>query len=315
MKVLITGGTGYLGSRIAEYFANNTRNFITLGTRKSINCVKWLPQARVVKTIWSSSSELEENCKDIDVIIHLAGMNSIDCLNNPLSALKVNGLSTAQLLNTAIKQNVKRFIYLSTAHVYEKPLAGKITEKSLANNLHPYASSHKAGEDSVLFAHSNGNIDGIVVRLTNAFGSPLNSKANCWTLVTNDLSKQSIKSSKMIINSSEMQRRDFISINNVCRAIEHLIKIPSNNLDNGLFNVGGEWTPTILEIAKIIAERSNFLLDKEIRIETPNLINKSKPLDLNYDISKLKSTGFILIDDRKKEFDDLIYSCNSWFGA
>jgi len=315
MKILLTGGLGYLGGRLAQYLAIDKSNTIILGTRKRMTSIDWLPQARIVNILWNSNIQLEKICSGVDVVIHLAGMNAKDCSKDPSSALQVNGIATSRLLQSAIKQNVKRFLYLSSAHVYDSPLIGKITEESTAKNVHPYASSHKAGEDAVTFAHSMGEIEGVVIRLSNSFGAPADVNANCWSLVTNDLCRQAIEYSKMTINDSKMQRRDFISLTNTCRAINHLINLPSAQLNNGLFNIGGEWTPTILEVATILSKRIYKLLGKKIDIEAQNLNKNLETSSLDYDISKVKSTNFKLTNDRNNEFDDLIRFCNDSFGG
>jgi UDP-glucose 4-epimerase len=315
MRILITGGLGYLGGRLDQYLAIDKSNTIILASRNPINTIDWLPQTRIVNILWSSNTELEMICSGVDVVIHLAGMNAKDCSKDPSSALQVNGLATSRLLQSAIKQNVKRFVYLSSSHVYDSPLTGKITEKSAVKNLHPYASSHKAGEDAVMFAHFLGEIEGVVIRLSNSFGAPADINANCWSLVTNDLCKQAIQHSKMTIKDTKMQRRDFISLTNVCRAINHLIKLPKSQLDNGLFNIGGEWTPRIIDVATILSKRIYKLLGKKIDIEARSLNKDLITPSLDYDISKVKSTNFKLINNRNDEFDDLIQFCNDSFGA
>tara|TARA_B110000008_G_C16908326_1_gene539599 strand:- start:238 stop:1185 length:948 start_codon:yes stop_codon:yes gene_type:complete len=315
MRILITGGLGYLGSRLAQYLVVHTHHTILLGTRKNIKSIDWLPQVKVVTTIWNSSAELENICKNVDIVIHLAGMNASDCSKNPNLAMEVNSSATERLLQSSIKQNVKRFIYLSSAHVYDNPLKGRINEQSPIKNFHPYAVSHKAGEDGVRLAHSKGYIEGVVIRLSNSFGPPVLLNTNCWSLVTNDLCKQAIESNHMIVKTREMQRRDFISLKNACRAIEFLINLPFSQLDDGLFNVGGEWSPTISEVAKILSDRIFLLLGRRISIRSKFFSKNSKPLELDFDISKIKLTGFELINDRNSEFDDLIQFCHKSFGV
>ena len=315
MRILITGGLGYLGGRLVQYIVTNTSHNVLLGTRKNIGSNDCLPQIKVVNTNWNSKTELEKICRDVDLVIHTAGMNALDCSKNPSLALEVNGFATARLLQSAIKQRVKRFIYLSTAHVYDSKLVGKMTEKSQTKNLHPYATSHRAGEDQVRLAHSKGKIEGVVIRLSNSFGPPSSLNVNCWHLASNDFCKQAIESKNIVIKTSEIERRDFISITNVCRAIEHLIKLPLNQLGDGLFNIGGEWSPTILDVAKILSERIYILLDKKVNINSPNLKQNSKFSALDFDIKKVKLTGFKLVNDRNNEFDDLIRFCYKNFGV
>ena len=80
-------------------------------------------------------------------------MNSQDCANDPVAALEFNGVATTRLVSAALSSGVKKFIYLSTAHIYSSPLVGKISEETYPKNFHPYATSHLAGEMAVLKAY------------------------------------------------------------------------------------------------------------------------------------------------------------------
>src|SRR3546814_20189177 len=97
-------------------------------------------------------------------------MNAQNCAANPVEALEFNGVATARLVQAAARVGIRRFIYLSTAHVYCAPLTGTITEDTCPRNLHPYATSHLAGENAVLRAVKAGEISGMVLRFLNVLG-------------------------------------------------------------------------------------------------------------------------------------------------
>ena len=308
MKVLVTGGFGYLGGRFSRYIASQKEYQAIVGTRNVTHTPSEPSKFKIVQTNWSSASALAEICMNVDAVVHMAGMNAQECAADPINAIEINAVATARLMAAAVSSGVKRFIYLSTAHVYGSPLEGIITEESCPRSLHPYATSHRAGEDVVRFAHQRGDIDGIVVRLSNAFGAPIHEKVNCWMLLVNDLCQQAAVNDRMVLHSTGMRRRDFISITDVCSAITHLLELPTEKLINGLFNVGGDWAPTILEMTNIVAERIHHLTGSR-----PEVITKQgKPglnvKPLNYNIDKLISTGFKLMGEQQvyDELDALI---------
>ena len=82
MRILVTGGFGYLGGRIAQSLSSEGHK-IVLGSRKKQHSPRWLPDAEVVQTEWNESEWLFDICGKIDVIVHAAGMNSQDCLLEP----------------------------------------------------------------------------------------------------------------------------------------------------------------------------------------------------------------------------------------
>ena len=232
MKILITGGFGYIGGRLAKAIIANTEHRVILGSRESKSIPNGLDGATGVLIRWDSPESLNRITSGVDVVIHASGMNSQDCEDDPNMALEVNGIATSNLLMAAIKQKVGRFIYLSTIHVYGTPLAGRITEDSPTVGIHPYATSHQAGEDAVLMENKKGSIKGIVVRLSNAFGAPIHNDVNCWTLLVNDLCKQAVNHQELVLSSSGRQKRDFVSLTNVCSAIIHLTECNLDDVDS-----------------------------------------------------------------------------------
>ena len=284
---------------------------ILLGSRKQREQAQWLPGARVFQTQWDSPRCLEGVCTAVDVVVHLAGMNAQDCMVDPIGALEVNAVATARLLRSAIRQGVKRFIYLSTAHVYRNPLVGTITEETCPVNLHPYATSHHAGEDLVRAAHQRGEIEGIVIRLSNAYGAPAHQTVNCWMLLVNDLCRQAITTQKMILHSSGLQRRDFITLTDACKAINHLMALSASKLGNGLFNVSGSWSPTVLEMTERMAERIHHKTGSKPSILRRTDQNTESTELLDYRMTKLLDTGFCINNNNNvdQEIDTLIQFC------
>jgi UDP-glucose 4-epimerase len=312
-KILVTGGFGFLGGRIAQHLSTKGGYEIVLGSRCQAKPPVWLHQAKVSQVQWESTNALKFVCTGVDTVIHAAGMNAQDCARDPVLALKVNGLATANLLQAAIEQSVKRFIYISTAHVYGSPLIGEITEETCPRNLHPYATSHKVGEDVVRYANKLRQIEGIVVRLSNAFGAPAHKDVNCWTLLVNDLCRQAVEKNKLQLQSNGLQRRDFISIGEVCRAIEHIISFDSNRNIPEIINVGTGVSESVLGMARSVQHRCEQLFDFKpplYRSKGGENIN-GEPLE--YRIDNLKSTGFSPIFDKSTEIDKLLLFCRSAF--
>ena len=73
MRVLITGGFGYLGGRIAQALCDVGVN-VVLGSRKDQKVPNWLPQATTAKLVWNNQEDLQSVCEQVDVVIHAAGM-------------------------------------------------------------------------------------------------------------------------------------------------------------------------------------------------------------------------------------------------
>lgn len=309
-RILVTGGLGYLGSRVAQHLVGGGWQVI-VGTRHAPRGIDWLPDATVAQTDWQSDDSLREACRSVAAIIHLAGMNAAACANDPVEALAFNAVGTARLVRAAVAAGVTRFIYVSTAHVYASPLRGVITEGNAPENLHPYASSHRAAEDSVRYAHERRLLDGIVVRLSNSFGAPANPAANCWMLLVNDLCRQAVERGKLVLNSSGLQRRDFITLTDVCRAAEHLLQADGRSLNDGLFNLGGAWAPTVLEVAERVARCAERVCGGRPEISRPQPSPQEQSDSLEFRIDKLVRSGFALRGDADAEITATLKFCQA----
>ena len=313
MRILITGGFGFVGGRMAVHLAQAGHQII-LGSRNVNTPPSWLPQAAVVKADWHDDRSLGHSCSGVDVVIHAAGMNAQDCSADPVVALEVNGVGTARLVAAASRAGVKRFIYLSTAHVYGSPLAGAITEETCPRNLHPYATSHLAGEHAVLNPDRRGQIEGIVLRLSNAFGAPMQKEVNCWMLLVNDLCQQAVQTRKLVLRTSGLQQRDFVSIDNICRVTEYFATAHSDSRCSGVFNIGTGVSQTVLDMALLIQQRCAYVLGFEPALQRPNDgADESNPM-LYYRADRLVAINIHANGDANiAEIDNLLCFCYSTF--
>jgi UDP-glucose 4-epimerase len=294
---------------LSQFLASQEGYEILLGSRRETRSPSWLPQGKVIETLWSSPQGLRGICSGLDAVVHLAGMNAQDCAADPAAALEANAVATARLVEAAIRQNVKRFIYLSTVHVYGSPLMGVITEETKPFPVHPYAFSHRAGEDVVLASHRSGRIEGIVIRLSNAYGAPVTKDVNCWMLLVNDLCRQAVTSGKLVLCSAGLQKRDFIPLHDVSLAIKHFIELFLNKSGDSIFNLGGEASYRVIDLAELIAVRCEAVLGYSPKVERPDPAPGENSLELNYKIDKLKETGFSLNGNIEKEIDDTLRFC------
>jgi UDP-glucose 4-epimerase len=314
VKVLVTGGFGYVGGRLAQTLASCGHS-VVLGSRHAHPSPPWLPGATVARLDWDNLDQLCESCASVDAVAHLAGSNATESAADPTAALAFNGVATSRLVRAATRAGVRRFLYLSTAHVYGSPLRGLVNEATCPSPRHPYATSHRAGEDLVRAAHDDGHVEGIVVRLSNAFGPPAHLGADCWTLLVNDLCRQAVESGRMVLKSSGVQRRDFVSMREAARALIHLLELPRERQGNGVFNVGGGWSPTVMEMAERVAHRVAASMKKQPRIERGPAGAGERDEELRYERAKLIDTGFVPAspDATDAEIDALVLFCVSHF--
>ena len=313
LKILITGGLGYLGGRIADFLKRKHPELtIILGTSKEILEVpSWAKSFQIVRLNVCDKTTIDEAISsNLYAIIHLASLNEHESFSNIQFAWEVNALGTQSLLSIANQKQVQKFIYFSTFHVYED-CQKMITEKSPTKTHHPYAATHRAAEDMVRFYHHSQGMDTLTLRLSNGFGYPMDLGVSRWTLVFNDLCRQAVTSGKMIIKSSGKQHRDFICLHDVASAVDHFLYKNVKTWGDGLFNLGGDCSLSIVDVANKIGSIFKKKYGSSIPIEIQGNDDETTYNSVKFDINKLKNTGFFLTGNIDHEIERTLSLCES----
>ncbi|MBT1704881.1 NAD-dependent epimerase/dehydratase family protein [Chryseosolibacter indicus] len=311
MKIVISGGLGYVGGRLAQYFAGKGHEVLALSRKAStLEGVNFPPQITVLHPdeVLHSSSGLA----GADIFIHLAALNEIDCVKQPYHAIEVNISHTLQWLDAAYLQGVKRFIYFSTAHVYGKPLQGFYNEESLAVPVHPYAITHRCAEDYVVAYAREKEMENIIIRLTNSFGGPAFPTADRWTLLVNDLCRSAANNGKMILLSDGLQLRDFVCLHDVCTGVDHLINITHEPTKSIIYNLGAGYSISVCDMALKVKAVAEKVLQKEVLLERKELPATTTKDSLTISIDKLLQTGFQLRNNIEEEITSTLSYFNNF---
>ena len=297
MKILITGGFGFLGSRLAEYFINQNHD-VTLASRSYRKLTGNLIGVNFFRVNWGDQKNLNEMVENQDVVIHAAGINARNCLDNPDEANSFNTNVTAKLMQAVESAGTPNFFFLSTIHVYGNQLSGLITEDSETFDTHPYASSNLAAEKLINKFDSFNKSRAIVFRLVNNFGYPAFPNKDCWSLVTNDLCLQAIANKEIVINGSGEDLRDFMPVEMLCKIFDDFILGKISSPNQSIYNICSSNSLSIIDVAKKI----QFFCFKEFNFKPPIITMKdpNKKLVSSFTIkSKLQSSS-------KHNFDRLV---------
>ena len=311
--VVVTGGFGYLGGRIANRIQKDTDWQVRLTDLAPHSPPDWLPQAQTEVLDVLDPKTFTASLKGVRAIVHLAAINEVECASDPEKALAVNTLGTLKLVRAAIDSGVERFIYFSTAHIYGAPLTGEISELRLPRPVHPYAITHHGAEEYVLAAHDQGRMTGIVVRLSNGFGAPTHTEVDRWMLLVNDLCRQAVQTKQLTLRSSGLPLRDFITVHDVGRGVCHLLNLPRHRCGDGVFNLGGECPMSVIDMARQVADRCKAVLGFEPPIVRPEPAPGESVPSLHYSMDKLKQTGFALQGSIDMEIDATLKLCEKSF--
>lgn len=249
MKVLITGGAGFIGGHIAEYWLEQGAEVIVIDNLRSSNdeFIKQLG-VKFYKTSITNYEEIEHFFEGVDYVHHLAAMVSVpESIDNPEECVNINIYGLLNVLNAAKKFNIKKVIHSSSAAVYgENPISPKTVDLR-PDPKSPYGITKLDGEYYLNVYRENFNLNGIALRYFNVYGPRQNPKSQYAAAIPIFISK-ALKNEDIIIYGDGEQTRDFVFVKDVVQA--NILAAKSQTY--GVFNVGTGVATSINDIVNNI---------------------------------------------------------------
>jgi len=273
MRVLITGGAGFLGSHLCDYFLSNGHEVIAMdnlltGNTANIEHLAGHDRFLFIKHDVTNYIFVEGR---LDAVLHFASPASpIDYLELPIPTLKVGALGTHKALGLAKEKNT-RFLLASTSEVYGDPLIHPQTE-DYWGNVNPigprgvYDEAKRFAEAMTMAYHRYHGVDTRVVRIFNTFGPRM--RLNDGRVVPNFIA-QALRGEPLTVFGDGSQTRSFCYVADTVEGIYRLLK--SDETDP--VNIGNPSEMTILQFAHKIIEltgsssRITFVQPKDVRIK------------------------------------------------
>ncbi len=260
MKMLITGGAGFIGSNFIRYILSkysdcriiNLDKLTYAGNLENLSDVESSPNYRFVKGDICDTELVDRILKDgIDAIVHFAAESHVDrSIHDPRIFVKTNVLGTQVLLESAFKFKIDRFIQVSTDEVYGTlGREGSFSESSPLQPNSPYSAS-KASADLLARAYfETFRVPVIITRCTNNFGPYQFPEKLIPLFITNALFNQSLP-----IYGDGLYVRDWIYVEDHCKALDIILH---QGKVGEIYNIGGGNERTNLEITDLILKRLN----------------------------------------------------------
>ncbi|MDA3791341.1 MAG: NAD-dependent epimerase/dehydratase family protein, partial [Desulfobacula sp.] len=259
VKWLITGGCGFIGTRLIKNLIAEDRHFIqvldnlTVGTRDDLGKVcSFTEETSGSKDVKLMVGDItgEQVCldaaKDMDVIVHLAANTGVGpSVKDPKADMTSNVIGTFNMLEAARTNKVKRFIFASSgapAGECEPP----IHEELAPHPVSPYGASKLAGEGYCSAYFKTFGIETIPLRFGNVYGPGSGHKNS----VVAKFIKQAMKGETLEIYGDGTQTRDFIYIDDLIHAVRRAQSVPS--IGGETFQIASNRETTILEMVNIL---------------------------------------------------------------
>jgi UDP-glucose 4-epimerase len=232
-NILVTGGGGFLGAVLAQQLAS--KGFKVTVLDKKIK--KKFKNIKYIKGSIENSIIVNRSLRNIDYVYHFASMAGIEeCNKNAEKAIRTNVLGTINVLNSSIRNNIKKIIFASSIYV-------------LSEQGGVYKSTKQCCENLIENYNKLYGLNFVSLR----FGSLYGPDSNDFNFISNAI-KQAIRENKIERNGDGSEVRKYIYVEDAARAA---IKVLKNNYQNKYYEITGEKAITIKSLLQKIKNKIN----------------------------------------------------------
>ena len=258
MKILVTGGAGFIGSNLVDKLVQLGHEVIVLdnlstGRLSNLDKVKnkiEILNADITKEL------LDDHFKNVDQVFHLAGIADIvPSIINPKNYFDANLRGTLNVLEASRKAQVKKFIYSASASCYGIPNEYPTNEKSKIDTQYPYALTKFMGEQIVIHWAKVYKMPNVSLRFFNVYG-PRSRTTGAYGAMFGVFLAQKLASKPLTIVGDGNQTRDFIHVYDLVDAII-LAAQKAKNCE--IYNLAGGKEVSVNYIADIISDKKVYI--------------------------------------------------------
>jgi len=252
-KLLITGGAGFIGSNFIRYTIQkypeckiiNLDKLTYAGSLDNLNDVDKNKNYTFVKGDICDFELVSRLMRNVDAVIHFAAETHVDrSIKDASYFIETDVRGTYILLDSARKNDIKRFVHISTDEVYGQIAKGSFKETDALNPRNPYSAS-KAGADRLAYSFfTTYGLDAVITRSSNNFGPYQHPEKLIPLFVTNI-----IEGKKVPLYGNGLNVRDWIYVLDNCEAIDFIFH---KGRSGEAYNIGGGNEKTNLWLTKFI---------------------------------------------------------------
>lgn len=302
-NILITGGLGFIGSHIADELLDDNQVIIidnlSTGNLNNLND----PEHDNLKIVKEDicDANLDDLTKGIDYIFHLAAMASVPLsVDKPVECNEINLNATVKLLNSAVKNDVKKIVFSSSSAVYGQNRNMPLKESEPPMPTSPYAASKAGCELYLRSFYDSYGLNYTALRYFNVFG-PKQDKNSQYAAVIPNFISALLEGEQPEIYGDGEQTRDFVFVKDIVKA-----NISACESDyNGVVNVASGEKITINRLYEVVKKT----LDSDIE----PLYLPERPGDIKHSLANVDNLEKINCKIDSKDFEKQLEETINWF--
>jgi UDP-glucose 4-epimerase len=261
MKILVTGGAGFIGSHIAEELVNHKQDVRVLdnfSSGKLKNIRHFEKKMELLEGNISDKATVDDAVKGCNYIFHQAAMVSVEeSIKNPYKTWDVNIKGTLLVLGAASRMGVKRVVLASSAAVYGDTLALPKREDGALNPKSPYGESKHINEMNAEKYFRDFRLQTVCLRYFNVYG-PRQDPKSPYSGVISKFVSAALRKERPVIYGDGEQTRDFVYVKDVVKA--NLLAMAEKKAAGQVFNIGTEKETSINSLWKEIRKQTRSRL-------------------------------------------------------
>ncbi len=276
MKVLITGGAGFIGSHLADRLVvdgHTVTLFDNLSSGKRENLRGPASTAHLLVADVRDGEALACAARGMDAIVHLAAVASVQAsMHDPLGTHATNLGGTLNCLMAAASCQVARVLYASSAAIYGDEAPAPVSETATSMPLSPYAADKLAGEHYLSYFARTRNLNATVFRFFNIYG-PRQDASSPYSGVISLFADRLATGAPFVVYGDGRQTRDFVYIDDL---IETLVRaLGRQDLSCAVINVGTGIEQDLLALIDAFESLAGRRIVREFRPDRPGDIRRS----------------------------------------
>jgi UDP-glucose 4-epimerase len=243
LTVLITGGAGFIGSYVTQFFDENGDHMVLIDKIEHLNNGRNMSS---IRADINDLSALEKTMLDHDIstVIHLVGMPHIgECEKNPQLSFQLNTLSTQKIVEAMRKADVKKIIFASSASVYGYQVKEKVREEDLPKPDTVYGFHKLLAEQIIKSYNERYGIGYVILRLFNIYGGDPTKGKDIISLFI-----RKMLNGEPLILMGENKFRDFIHVKDVAHSF---YKVYNSRIKDKTINIGSGVKITFSQLTAI----------------------------------------------------------------
>jgi UDP-glucose 4-epimerase len=258
MKVVVTGGSGFIGSHLVEQLLKEDHHVhvidnLATGRLSNLQSVSDNVNLKMHDVDITNVDALKQIFNNVDWVFHLAALADIvPSIENPLPYHLTNVSGTLSVLEAARQCEIKRLVYAASSSCYGIPEKYPTPESSPIMPMYPYALTKYLGEQYVMHWAKTYGLPCISLRLFNVYGPRVRTSGS-YGAVFGVFLAQKLAEKPLTIVGDGTQTRDFTFVTDVADAF---IKAASSNFSSEIFNVGSGHTYSINLLAELLQSDS-----------------------------------------------------------